>query len=237
MPASGDGFLSSLDGSTQTDTPFSGRKHIFCLIRDGKMTQQICITDLLIAWNKGENEALEKLIPVVEQELRRIAHNYMRRENLHHTLQTTALVHEAYIKLVDQKTVKWQNRSQFFALSSQIMRRILMNHARNKNCEKRGGGAPHIEVDKVSILSEEKTSELVALDEALDRLASFDALKARIVELRYFGGLTVNEVADVLGLAPITIAVHWRLAKAWLRSELTGSDAKAEGKVSAAPAG
>lgn len=184
------------------------------------MTQQYCITDLLIAWNSGEEDVLEKLIPVVEQELRRIAHNYMRRENVHHTLQTTALVHEAYIKLIDQHSVSWQNRAHFFALSSQIMRRILMKHARDKNCLKRGGKLQHIELEKVSLLSPEKNAELLALDEALEKLAKFDKTKSRIVEMRYFGGMTVDEVADVLGLASITVAVHWRVAKAWLKSEI-----------------
>ncbi|MCW5960066.1 MAG: sigma-70 family RNA polymerase sigma factor [Pyrinomonadaceae bacterium] len=187
------------------------------------MTQQSCITDLLIAWNSGETQVLEKLMPVVEQELRRIAHNYMRREHGQHTLQTTALVHEAYIKLVDQHSVSWQNREHFFALSSQIMRRILMKHARDKNCAKRGGRSQHVSLEKISLLSPQKNAELVALDDALDRLAKFDKLKSRIVEMRFFGGMTVDEVADVLGLAPITIAVHWRLAKAWLKSEIRGS--------------
>jgi RNA polymerase sigma factor (TIGR02999 family) len=186
------------------------------------MTQQYCITDLLVAWNSGEDDVLERLIPIVEQELRRIAHNYMRRENAHHTLQTTALVHEAYIELVDQHSVSWQNRAHFFALSSQIMRRILMKHARDKNCQKRGGKLHHVEIDKVSLLSPEKNDELLALDDALDRLAKFDKTKSRIVEMRYFGGMTVDEVADVLGLASITVAVHWRMAKAWLKEEIQG---------------
>jgi RNA polymerase sigma factor, TIGR02999 family len=187
------------------------------------MTEQYCITDLLVAWNCGDEKALEKLIPVVEQELRRIAHNYMRRENSHHTLQTTALVHEAYIKLVDQRSVSWQNRAHFFALSAQIMRRILLNHARDKSCAKRGGGSPHVSLDGICLFTPEKTTELLALDEALERLAEFDKTKSRIVEMRYFGGMTVGEVADVLGLAPATIAVHWRLAKAWLQNEIRGT--------------
>jgi RNA polymerase sigma-70 factor, ECF subfamily len=186
------------------------------------MTEQLCITDLLVAWNNGEDGALEKLIPVVEQELRRIAHNYMRRENSHHTLQTTALVHEAYIKLIDQRSVNWQNRAHFFALSAQIMRRILLNHARDKVCAKRGGGSQQVSIEGVSLLSPEKTAELIALDEALERLSKFDKTKSRIVEMRYFGGLTVDEVADVLDLAPVTVAVHWRLAKAWLQNQIRG---------------
>lgn len=187
------------------------------------MTEQYCITDLLVAWNCGDENALEKLIPVVEQELRRIAHNYMRRENSHHTLQTTALVHEAYIKLIDQRSVSWQNRAHFFALSAQIMRRILLNHARDKVCAKRGGGSQQVSLEGLSLFTPEKTAELLALDEALARLSEFDKTKSRIVEMRYFGGMTVEEVADVLGLAPVTIAVHWRLAKAWLQNEIRGN--------------
>lgn len=189
------------------------------------MTEQLCITDLLVAWNSGEDGALDRLIPVVEQELRRIAHNYMRHENHHHTLQTTALVHEAFIKLVDQRSVSWQNRAHFFALSAQIMRRILLNHARDKVCSKRGGGSRQVSLEGVSILSPEKTAVLIALDDALEQLAKFDKTKSRIVEMRYFGGMTVEEVADVLGLAPVTVAVHWRLAKAWLQNEIRGQQA------------
>jgi RNA polymerase sigma factor (TIGR02999 family) len=199
------------------------------------MTEQYCITDLLVAWNCGDEKALEKLIPVVEQELRRIAHNYMRRENSHHTLQTTALVHEAYIKLIDQRSVSWQNRAHFFALSAQFMRRILLNHARDKSCAKRGGGSPHLSLDGLCLFTPEKTAELLALDEALERLAEFDKTKSRIVEMRYFGGMTVEEVADVLGLSPVTIAVHWRLAKAWLQNEIRGDRKPYDFKIKLPP--
>lgn len=178
------------------------------------------ITELLMAWNDGDEKALDKLMPMVEQELRRIAHNYMRKESTHHTLQTTALINEAYIKLNDQRSVSWQNRAHFFALSSQIMRRILMNYARSKATEKRGGAARRVDLEKVSLLTPEKNAELLALDEALDSLAKFDNIKSKIVEMRYFGGMTVAEVADVLGIAPVTVAVHWRLAKAWLRTKI-----------------
>ena len=178
------------------------------------------ITELLAAWNDGDKNSLERLFPVVERELRRIAHNYMRRENANHTLQTTALVNEAYLKLVDQTRVSWQNRAQFFAISAQIMRRILLNHARDRSAGKRGGGAEHVNLDNVSVLSPEKSEELIALDDALEKLKIFDELKSRIVEMRYFGGLTIEETAEVLGIAAPTVSLHWRLARAWLQSEI-----------------
>lgn len=187
------------------------------------MSEQI--TELLLAWNNGEKTALERLIPVVEKELRRIAHNYMRRENSNHTLQTTALVNEAYIQLANQHSVSWQSRAHFFALSAQIMRRVLLKHARTRSCAKRGGGSPTVCVDEISVLTKENSEELIALDEALSRLAQIDALKSQIVEMRYFGGLTIDEVASVTGLAAITVSVHWRLAKAWLRREMSGQHA------------
>lgn len=178
------------------------------------------ITQLLHAWGEGKDQALETLIPLVEQELRRLARKYLRGESSYHTLQTTALVNEAYMRLINQHSVSWQNRGHFFALSAQIMRRILVNHARNKKCEKRGNGARHITLSKVDIISEEKTFELIALDEALEKLAGFDKQKSRIVELRYFGGLTVDEVADILEISPSSVAKHWCLAKAWLKNQL-----------------
>lgn len=188
------------------------------------MKQQVSITQLLLAWNDGEEKALEDLIPLVEQELRRLARKYLRGESSYHTLQTTALVNEAYMRLMNQHSVCWQNRGHFFALSAQIMRRILINHARNKNCEKRGNGTTHVSLSTVSLISEEKTVELLALDEALEKLAGFDKMKSRIVELRYFGGLTVDEVAEILEVSPSTIATHWRLAKAWLKNQLRNSN-------------
>ena len=188
------------------------------------MNESRNITGMLVAWNNGEQSALEKLMPLVEQELRRIAHNYMRRENAHHTLQTTALVNEAYLKLRDQRRVTWQNRAHFFGLSAQIMRRILLKYARDRACEKRGGAAQHIALSDFCGLTQEKSIELIALDEALDRLARLDPMKSKIVEMRYFGGLTVEETAEVIGVAAITIAVHWRLAKAWLAREIKGQN-------------
>jgi RNA polymerase sigma-70 factor (ECF subfamily) len=184
------------------------------------------ITQLLIDWSNGSPEALERLMPMVESELRRIAANYMRRERPGHTLQTSALVNEAYLKLVDQREVRWQNRSHFFALASQLMRRILLDHARAQHRAKRGGEAVHVDLEDVAVMSPQKSEELIALDEALVRFAEFDERKSKIVEMRFFGGLTVNEIAEVLGIAPVTVMLHWRLAKAWLQREMHGgSDA------------
>jgi len=185
-------------------------------------TRKTQVTELLVAWNNGEESALNQLLPIVEVELRRIAHNFMRRERGNHTLQTSALVNEAYVKLVDQRDVRWQNRSHFFALSAQIMRRILINHARDSVAQKRGGAAEHIAFEDTMILTKEKSTELIALDDALERLAKFDETKSRIVELRYFGGLTLEETAEALDLAAVTVSVNWRLAKAWLAREIRG---------------
>ena len=178
------------------------------------------ITELLAAWSDGDKSSIDRLLPMVETQLRRIARNYMRRENPGHTLQTTALVNEAYLKLIDQNQITWQNRAQFFAISANIMRRLLINHARDKKAGKRGGGADHVNLEDVSVLSPEKSNELLALDDALNRLAQFDEIKSRIVELRYFSGLTIEETAEVLGIAPITVSVQWRAAKAWLGKEI-----------------
>jgi RNA polymerase sigma factor (TIGR02999 family) len=180
------------------------------------------ITEMLIAWSAGDESSLERLLPIVEAELRRIAHNYMRGENPNHTLQTTALVNEAYMKLVEQRAVNWQNRSHFFALSANIMRRILINHARDRLTQKRGGNTSRIRLENENILSIQKSAELIALDEALTRLSKFDKTKSRIVEMRYFGGLTLEETAEVLGIARSTISLHWRLARVWLQKEIAG---------------
>ena len=182
------------------------------------------ITELLIDWNQGSPEALDKLLPMVERELRRIASNYMRRESPGHTLQTTALVNEAYLKLVDQREVRWQNRAHFFALASRIMRRILLDHARAQGRHKRGGDAIHVNLEDLALMSPQKSEELIALDEALERLTKFDERKSKIVEMRFFGGLTIEEVAEVLGIAPVTVMLHWRLAKAWLQREICRPD-------------
>ncbi len=178
------------------------------------------ITALLIDWSNGDQSALEKLLPLVEKELRRIAHNYMRRESPDHTLQTTALVNEAYLKLIDQKRTRWQNRAHFFGIAAQIMRRILLNYARDQRRQKRGGNAVQVSLSEVSVVPLEQAGELIALDEALHRLALVDERKSRVVELRYFGGLDVDETAEVLKVSPITVMRDWKFAKAWLVREI-----------------
>lgn len=178
------------------------------------------ITGLLVNWTDGDEDALERLLPLVERELHRIAHNYMRRENPDHTLQTTALVNEAYLKLIDQKKTRWQNRAHFFAIAAKIMRRILLNYARDQRRKKRGGNAVQVSLSEAAVVFLERTEELIALDEALDRLAALDERKSRVVELRYFGGLDVDETAEVLKVSPITVMRDWRFARAWLSREI-----------------
>ena len=178
------------------------------------------ITELLIAWNEGDEEALDRLMPMVEAELRRIASAYMSRESGGHTLQTDALVNEAYLKLIDQRQANWQNRTHFFALAAKLMRRILIDHAKTQKRDKRGGGALHFQVDSFDIAVTHRGDELIALDAALLKLAEFDPVKSRIVEMRHFGGLSVDETAEVLKVAPITVIRHWQLAKAWFQREL-----------------
>jgi RNA polymerase sigma factor (TIGR02999 family) len=180
------------------------------------------VTDLLIAWNDGDPSALDRLIPLVEGELRRLAKYQMRRESPGHTLQTTALVNEVYLKLVDQTHAHWHNRAHFFAIAAKIMRRILIDYARRNLRGKRGGGAADLPLDEAAVLTPEKSAELLALNEALDQLAAVDPLKARIVELRHFGGLSVKETAEVLNIAEVTVIRHWGLAKSWLRSQVRG---------------
>lgn len=183
------------------------------------------ITHLLASWNEGNQESLERLIPLVETELRRIARLQMRRERADHTLQTTALINEAYLKLIETNGMKWQNRAQFFAISAIIMRRILINYARDSKAQKRGGkDALHINLEDAEIFSPEKSRQLIELDEALKRLGEFDETKSRIVEMRYFGGMSIGETAEALGIAPSTVSLHWRMARAWLREELEAKD-------------
>ncbi len=186
------------------------------------MSEKDKLTALLLAWNDGDENSLEKVMPLVERELRRLAHNYMRRENPNHTLQTTALINEAFIELNKQHSVNWQNRSHFFALAATIMRRVLLNHARERMAEKRGGNFQHVSLENAAPLTPEKSIELIALDQALERLAKHDKLKSQIVEMRFFGGMTVEETAEVLSIAPVTVAVHWRMAKAWLACQIRG---------------
>lgn len=174
-------------------------------------------------WNLGdENYEMEEVFPLVLRELRQVAHAHMRKEFAGHTLQTTALINEAYLKLIEQKNVNWQNRTHFLAIASRIMRRILLDHAKEQMREKRGGGAAHIEFDETAMMSKEKSAELIALDDALNQLAKIDPLKSRIVEMRHFGGMSVEETAEELEIAPITVMRHWNLAKVWLKREISG---------------
>ena len=178
------------------------------------------ITQLLIDWGKGDQAALEKLMPLVYSELRRLASNYLRRERGEHTLQPTALVHEAYLRLVDQTRVNWQNRAHFFGVAAQMMRRILVDHARLHNAGKRGADFQKLSLDENIDKAVERSNEIVALDEALKQLAEVDEQKSRIIEMRYFGGLSVEETAEVLGVSPITVKRHGRMAKAWLYGQM-----------------
>ena len=182
------------------------------------------ITQLLVAWGDGDQSALEELTPLVYEELRRLAHHYMGRERPGHTLQTTALVNEAYIRLIDWKNVHWQNRAHFFAVSAQLMRRILVDFARSRGYAKRGGGALAVTLDEATLLSSEKGTDIVALDEALLSLTEFDARQSRVVELRFFGGLSIEETAEVLKISPGTVRRDWSLARAWLHRELSKSE-------------
>jgi RNA polymerase sigma-70 factor (ECF subfamily) len=181
------------------------------------------VTLLLREWSEGKQEVLDDLMPLVYDELRRQAAGRLRREREGHTLQTTALIHEAYIKLIDQADVRWQNRAHFFAIASQAMRRILIDHARTRQREKRGGANEDIRLDAfvLDVAGPEKSMDLVALDEALTRLTGYDERQARIVELRYFGGLEIEETAEVLGVSPATVRRDWSFAKAWLKQELS----------------
>lgn len=178
------------------------------------------ITRLLVAWGGGDQSALERLMPLVYDELRRLAHRYMSHERPGHTLQTTALVNEAYLRLVNWREVQWQNRAHFFGVSAQMMRRILVDFARDKKYLKRGGGALQVSLSEAASLAECRAADLVALDEALTSLSELDQRKGQVVELRFFGGLSVKEVAEVLKVSEETVMRDWRLAKVWLLREL-----------------
>jgi RNA polymerase sigma-70 factor, ECF subfamily len=179
------------------------------------------ISFLLEEWSSGNQSALDQLMPIIYDELRRVAHAYMKRERAGHTLQTTALVNEAYLKLVNQERAQWHNRKHFFAVSAQLMRRILVDRARTKNYQKRGGGEQTVSLDKaLTISADNQAAEIIALDEALKELSAFDERKSQVVELRYFGGLSVEETADVLKIAPVTVRRDWTAAKAWLYSRI-----------------
>ncbi len=186
------------------------------------MSESHEITQMLREWSDGNDQALEYLMPLVYDELHSQAARFLRHERPNHTLQTTALIHEAYIKLIDQHDLRFNSRTHFYAIAANIMRRILVDHARAKHREKRGGMAESVPFDEETIvMHSEQTVDLVALDEALDRLAGYDAQQARIVELRYFGGLTLEETAEALKVSRTTVATDWAMAKAWLHRELT----------------
>jgi len=180
------------------------------------------VTGLLIAWGAGDESAFERLVPLVHAELRRLAHREMGRERAGHTLQTTALVNEAYLRLIDVSRVQWQDRAHFFAMSARLMRRILVDHARSRQSQKRGGATRKVSFEEALVVIPERGSDLVALDDALQALAAVDARKSQVVELRYFGGLSVEESAEALRVSPGTIMRDWRLAKVWLLRELSG---------------
>ena len=174
------------------------------------------VTELLVAWSEGDRAALDQLTPLVYEELHRLARNHMSRERQDHTLQTSALVNEAYLRLIDQKNVRWQNRAQFFSIASRLMRRILVDHARSHRYAKRGGDMRRVSLDEAAVLAQESAAELVALDDALKSLAALDTRKCQVVELRFFGGMSVEESAEVLGVSVVTVMRDWSTAKAWL---------------------
>jgi RNA polymerase sigma-70 factor (ECF subfamily) len=182
------------------------------------------ITQLLGDWSGGNEGALEKLIPLVQPELHRLAHYYMSRERAGHTLQTTALLNEAYLQLTDKTQPPWQNRTHFMAVAAQLMRRIMVDHARARHALKRGAGAIRVTLDEAALVTETRAGELLALDEALENLAVFDPRMSKIVEMRYFGGLTNEEIAEVLKIHPNTVTRDWSAAKAWLYAALSGEE-------------
>ncbi len=185
--------------------------------------EQMQITQLLLDWSHGNRAALELVTPLVYGELHRLAHHYMNRERAGHTLQTSALVNEAFVRLVDQRNVKWNNRAHFFAIAAQMMRRILVDYARSHLYAKRGAGAVHVSLDQVGLASNEPTAEVTALDEALTKLESIDPQQARVVELRFFGGLTIKETAEAMGISVDMVKREWSTAKAWLYREMSTS--------------
>ena len=181
------------------------------------------ITQLLVRWREGDRRALDDLLPLVYDELHRLAAHYMRGERPSHTLQTSALVNEVYLRLVDNQDISWQNRAHFFAIAAQVMRRILVDHARRRDNQKRGGGlAQRFQLDETMLVPNKRAAEIVALDDALKSLAAIDPRKSQLVELRFFGGMSIEETAEVLQVSPGTVMRDWTLAKAWLLREITG---------------
>ncbi len=190
---------------------------------DATGVSQQRVTELLGKWSQGDQAALIELTPLIYEELRRLAHREMGAERPYHTLQTTALVNEAYLRLADQTNPQWQNRAHFFAVAARAMRQILVSYARSQCAQKRGGGAPKMELDEAALVSPEESQEIIDLHEALERLAALDSRKAQIVELKYFGGLNYDEMAEVLKISSITVRRDWRFAKAWLYTQLHGT--------------
>src|SRR5215470_13736710 len=187
---------------------------------DAPSVSQQRVTELLLQWGEGKDAALAELTPLVYEELRRVAHHHMSGQRPNHTLQTTALVNEAYLRLADQTNPRWQDRAHFFAVAARAMRRILVSYARRQRSQKRGGGALKVELDEAALVSPEQSQEIVDLHEALERLATLDSRKAQVVELKYFGGLNYDEMAEVLKISSITVRRDWRFARAWLYAQL-----------------
>ena len=179
------------------------------------------VTELLVAWSEGRRDALDRLVPLLYEDLRRLAVGYMRRESPGHSLQPTALVHEAYVRLIDQRQVHWRNRAHFFGVAAGIMRRIIVDHARSRRADKRGGAWDRVTLVEDQVGDITREIDVLALHESLERLAAFDPRQERIVELRYFGGLTIEEVAEVVGISEATVVRDWTIAKAWLRADLS----------------
>jgi RNA polymerase sigma factor (TIGR02999 family) len=197
------------------------REKLLCSLPMAQGPQNI--TELLAGYGRGDKEALDQLMPVVYEELRRQAARYLRREQAGHTLQTTALIHEAYVRLIDQRHVQWQNRAHFFGIAAQLMRRILVDHARTKKRVKRGGSDIRVSLGDANVSVKGQDLDIVALDEALQRLSEIDEQQSRVVELRFFSGLTVEETAEVMGISKATVKRDWSMAKAWLHRELSGN--------------
>jgi RNA polymerase sigma-70 factor, ECF subfamily len=193
-------------------------------VMDTPSVSQQRVTELLAHWNHGDDAALAELTPLVYQELRHLAHRHMSGERPGHTLQTTALVNEAYLRLADQTNPRWQDRAHFFAVAARAMRQILVNYAKSYRAQKRGGGGLKVELDEVAIVSPEKSKEIVDLHEALERLATLNSRKAQVVELKYFGGLNYDEIAEVMKISCVTVRRDWTFAKTWLYDELQTAD-------------
>jgi len=187
----------------------------------GRDTTQ-AVTRLLLQWTDGDANALDQLLPLVYDELRRLAQSYLRKENVGHTLQSTALVHEAYLRLIDQRNVSWQNRSHFFGIAAQMMRRVLVDHARAHNAAKRGSGGIKVTLEEGLVAAEQRDVNVIALDGALNKLAEIDPQQSRIVELRFFAGLSIEDTAELLKISPATVKRDWAMAKAWLYGEMSG---------------